>query len=318
MITEMMNWLKEGEGVLKIKKNGSMYLYVKIPRNENFCFIYSQHNYYGESILTEDFKYSGMYCKTDAKIYDAQYELYSVIDESLYSGETCYGNVKEVFINEVKSKISEIIGNDRSKLTIKDEKEIKEDVHIRNLEYAREYREYNRVRELFLSNKTPDDMVFDSYCGINDFSKEMYIRYIENKNELIDEYANNWISRNQEWIFVRFLINDIIKEELQKLIDDTGNPVHTMKAVMDSLKDADCKTVNVTTVINSVEFTFKTAAECLREDCGNHYWTWNIVASDRRKFEEVYGRNADYAPKDITKITYGKKVLYEVKNKAAI
>lgn len=137
--------------------------------------------------------------------------------------------------------------------------------------------------------------------------------YIENKGVLIEEYANGWIAKNQEWMFVRFLINDVIKEELEKMIEDTGNPVHVMKAVMDSLKGTEFKTVNVTTVINGVEFTFKTDASELRRDCGSHYWTGYIAASDRRKFAELYGRNADYAPQDITRITYGKKVIYEVK-----
>ena len=68
---------------------------------------------------------------------------------------------------------------------------------------------------------------------------------------------------------------------------------------------------HVTISKNGTEFTFKTEAFSLRGDCGSHYNSWSIVAADRRKFEELFGRSADYTPEEILRITYARNVLYE-------
>ena len=43
----------------------------------------------------------------------------------------------------------------------------------------------------------------------------------------------------------------------------------------------------------------------------DYYSTWNIVAADRRKFEQRFGRHAEYYPQEILLITYARSVLYE-------
>ena len=37
----------------------------------------------------------------------------------------------------------------------------------------------------------------------------------------------------------------------------------------------------------------------------------DIPASDRKEFERLFGRYADYNAEDITKITYGRNTIYE-------
>ena len=58
------------------------------------------------------------------------------------------------------------------------------------------------------------------------------------------------------------------------------------------------------------ELTFKTAANSLTGH-RNYYSTYDIPAQDRREFERLFGRGANYSAEDITRITYGKKTLYE-------
>ena len=43
----------------------------------------------------------------------------------------------------------------------------------------------------------------------------------------------------------------------------------------------------------------------------SYYSTYDIPASDRRKFEELFGRQADYTAEDVTRITYGRNTIYE-------
>ena len=36
-----------------------------------------------------------------------------------------------------------------------------------------------------------------------------------------------------------------------------------------------------------------------------------MIAADRRRFFECFGRNAEYKPEEILRITYGRSILYE-------
>ena len=87
--------------------------------------------------------------------------------------------------------------------------------------------------------------------------------------------------------------------------------MHTLRAIMTAMNASPAKTVTVTIFKDGKAFSFKTEASDLRRDCGSHYNSWNIAASDRRAFAERFGRNADYAPEEILRITYGKRTLYE-------
>ena len=86
---------------------------------------------------------------------------------------------------------------------------------------------------------------------------------------------------------------------------------HIIAAIKRVLEKNTYKTVNVTTEIDGKELTFKAAASDLNRDPCGTYSSWNILAQDRVKFEELYGRHAGYRPHDIIKITYGKTAIYE-------
>ena len=71
------------------------------------------------------------------------------------------------------------------------------------------------------------------------------------------------------------------------------------------------QTVNVTICKEGKEMTFKYEARYLRYDCGRCYSTWNMPTSSRWQFDDLYGKGAELYPTDITRITYGRKVIYE-------
>ena len=325
MKTELMEWewLKNGEGVMKIKTGGGAYFYMKVPYNEQFDYIFAQRNYRGENIMADKFEYAGIYGKTAGRIYDAQYCMSALTeflrDTPVESGHD-YDAFEEQFYMEVNAKINAMIKNDRSILSIKSESEITDFFCKRDLESAREYRETDRVRQLFLAGKTADDIVFNPcYSGTGyakenfprNFSYDDYIGYMTNKSMMITGYATDWIAANQEYMLTKFLINDIIREELRKIAGDKTHELHAIKGIMDGFNRIECKTVNVTVSINGVECVFKTEASQFYRDCHRHYWGHNIVAADRAKFEALFGRNSNYGPLDIIRITYGKKTLYE-------
>ena len=99
-------------------------------------------------------------------------------------------------------------------------------------------------------------------------------------------------------------------EQYQALMQDTGNPIHRMKAITDAVKASGAKTVAATVQKDGMELTFRAVANSLTGH-RNFYSTYNIPAQDRRIFEQMFGRYADFCAEDITRITYGKRTLYE-------
>lgn len=89
------------------------------------------------------------------------------------------------------------------------------------------------------------------------------------------------------------------------------NPVHIVRQIMAVVNSSGAKTVNVTVRKDGKELTFKTETGDLRRDCTGGYSHWHMIAADRRRFFECFGRNAEYRPEEILRITYGRSVLYE-------
>lgn len=102
-----------------------------------------------------------------------------------------------------------------------------------------------------------------------------------------------------------------MKKELQSIYDDPGHILHRVKAIIDAVQESGAKTVNVTINKEDKDFTFKYETRSLTFAPDSYYSTYNMKASDRREFENMFGRNADFYPKEITKITYGRNVIYD-------
>jgi len=304
MKDNLREWLQSGQPRFIDKINKDTTHYFRIPRDDVFDYLFRQSNYNKEKLQPDKLEYTGIFNKLDNQVYDAQ------IDALTSDPSNTYRKLRDVFEKEVKDRINRIINNDRSILAVTDVSEITNIALKRNIEYAQEYRNSDYVRKLFLGGCTPEDIVYESDYIAEKFTSEDYLDYIIDKESVIDGFAVKWIENNQEDIFAEFISNDITKEELQKTIDNPDNMLHTIKEIMDIMKDTDCKTVNVTTIIDGKEMTFKAEADTLRRDCKYNYSSWNLPASDRRAFEEFYGRNTNYTPNNIVCIKHGKNILY--------
>ena len=107
----------------------------------------------------------------------------------------------------------------------------------------------------------------------------------------------------------QFLENDALLAEYQALIQDTGSPIHRMKAITDALNSSNAKMVTVTVQKGEGELTFKMEASQMK---GHHayYSSYYIPAADRRRFQQVFGRSADFKAEDVIRITYGRNTIY--------
>ena len=125
------------------------------------------------------------------------------------------------------------------------------------------------------------------------------------------EAAKAYIEEHQENILAQFYNNALLRKELQKIYDDPGHILHRVKAIIDAVTQSGAKTVNVTINKEDKDFTFKYETRTLTVAPSSYYSSYNIKASDRREFENLFGRRADFYPNEITKITYGRNVIYD-------
>lgn len=212
----------------------------------------------------------------------------------------------EEICGRVNRRVEEIIGNDRSNLPVR---EIADTLMLRDLQYYQEYGAKEEAVRCLFGGRVPDGQFHSSYT-LDTLPEAAFLAYIQDPEGFIQTEANIHIKTNQEKFLLQFMKNDASLAEYQALMQDTGNPIHRMKAITEAVKASGAKTVTVTVQRDGKELAFKTAASSLTGH-RNFYSTLDIPAMDRREFEWLFGRYSDYKAEDITRITYGRNTIYE-------
>ena len=207
---------------------------------------------------------------------------------------------------KINQRVEEIIANDRSNLPTQI---VSSGQAKRDLQYYQDYGAKETVICQIFANQAPDGQFHSDYI-LNELPEAAFMAWLQDPEGFIETEAEQYIKINQEKFLLQFLKDDALLAEYQALMQDTENPIHRMKAITEALKASGAKTVTVTVEKDGKELTFKTAANSLTGH-RNYYSTYDIPAQDRREFERLFGRSANYSAEDIIRITYGKKTLYE-------
>lgn len=145
---------------------------------------------------------------------------------------------------------------------------------------------------------------------MGDLPETAFLAYLRDPDGFIQTEADQHIKSRSETFLLQFMKNDALLTEYQALVQDTGSPLHRMKAITEAVSSCGAKMVTVTVQKAGEQLTFKTEADQLK-GYRNNYSTYRIPAADRREFERLFGRYADYTAEDIVKITYGRNTIYE-------
>ena len=288
MNRQFETWLRSGEtNLLFLKLERESYIFLRLPKRPGFDYLFAQRQYRGDGALrADDFEYVGIYNAADGLVYDAGYPLIHAegLDDTL--AERSKGCLRKRLKQDVRALVERRVAGDRSNLAIR---ELTDAQSLERLEQYRKYRAQPAARELILGGLTPEDAGFSCHYRPDQWTEDTLFDYLADPLG----YA---------------------EREAERFWADAENPVHTVRRIMDAVTFTDAKTVTVTIHKDGQDFTFKTEASVLRRDCTNTYGTWYIVAADRREFERRFGRSAEYAPGEIVRITYARKVLYEAEN----
>ena len=281
--------------LVKLNKNpGVDYLYQSTVGKDNSISWDNRLMFCGVS----DIKNQALYLTegTMHSLTDGQYPLVTQAGPSM---------VKEI-CDRLNQRVEEIIANDRNNLPVR---EVIGEMALRNLHYYQEYGAKEEAVRQFFNDEVPDGQFHSNYA-MDGLREAAFLAYIQDPDGFIQAEAEKHIKANQEKFLLEFLENDALLAEYQALIQDTGKPIHRMKAITEAVKASGGKAVTVTVQKDGQELTFKAEASSLT-GCRSYYSTYDIPASDRRTFEELFGRHADYTAEDITRITYGRNTIYE-------
>lgn len=305
---EFQRWLNVGYGPFTVWQEGkALVMFSSLGKTPSVNYLYRIFPAQDNSISWDSrMLFCGVYDTEHGSLYLAKDSL-----RIFTSGE--FPLVSEVgpsMAGEISRRIRQLvegtIANDQNNLSIQ---EITGRQALHDLQYYREHGARNEALSRFFSGDAPDG-VFRSGYTLEELPEAAFMAYMRNPEGFIQKEAKQYIRINQEKFLLQFLMNDALLTEYQALVQDTGSAVHRMKAITDAVKDSGAKAVNVTIQKDGAELTFKTAADSLTGHRG-YYSTYYIPAQDRREFERMFGRNADYNADEITRITYGKKTIYE-------
>ena len=212
----------------------------------------------------------------------------------------------ETISGRINQRVEEIIANDRNNLPVQ---EISGWQALNELRYYREYGAKGEAVERFFNSKEPDGQFHSGY-KLDSLPETVFLAYLQDPEGLVQTEAEQHLKINQEKFLLQFLKNDALLEEYQALVQDADSSIHRMKAIADAIKFSGAKTVTVTIQKAGEELSFRTGITPLRGYCSS-YSTSYIAAADRREFERLFGRHSDYKAEDITRITYGRNIIYE-------
>lgn len=308
---ELKEWLNTPGSMQLIKsdKHNSDVL-VKIPYKQDFDLLFCSHVWNADNLkLNEKLEIAGLYYRKDGCIYNSSYSFRSCCEDTDIIIEYSH---KEDFAKKltelVKAKVEEIIDNKRSNLTIK---ELTDGYLLNQMQYYSEYGAARDAKKAFIKGDEVSDIVYKCPYSVDSMSDADYIQFIVDKEPLIEREANEYIEKHQENMLAQFYNNTLLRKELKALYDDPDNILHRVKAIIDAVKESGAKTVNVNINKEDKEFTFKYETRTLTVAPDSYYSSYNMKASDRREFENLFGRNANFYPSEITQITYGRNVIYD-------
>ena len=305
---DFRRWLDGGNGPLAVQtgeKDSTLLL--KLGKSPPVDYLYRMDLGRDGSISWDSLlKFCGAYDTEHQSLYLMEDSLNCLAHDPAPFVVTTGQSMTEELCGRINRHVEKIIANDRSNLSCQ---KITDPCEVRNLQYYQEYKAREEAIEMIFNGKTPDGQFHSTYT-MEELPETTFMAWLQDPENFIQTEAEVYSKRNQEKFLLQFLKNDALWEEYQAIAQDPDNPLHRVKAIFDAIKTSGAKTVTVTVQKNGEELSFRTGTTPLM---GHHnsYNTSHIAAADRREFERLFGRHASYTAEDITRITYGKKTLYE-------
>lgn len=301
-MSNFIKFLKSDEKVFVVGNEKEKKICVKIPYFiEGWESLYSGHTY---DYYEKELKMNGFYNPKEQKIYAPSWYLKYDMGEEVVNGISYDGEQIETELREkVLAKLEE-------KYQKKDYATPKKE-SMEKYNYRLTYGVETRARSMFLCGEEEVGYDFELKFSINNI-----LKFILNKEKEVQEFADKYFS-DEEHVASYICMKSYIKETYKKLeemkAEAKENGLEKLKNIRNAMLP-DIKTVTVTILKDGKTFSCKVSANRIKyfESLNDWISSWDISpVKDREKFYELFGKHSDIRVKDIIKIEYNRKTLYE-------
>ena len=251
-------------------------------------------DYLGFLGIDRDLKYCGIYDIKKEILFDVKYNLRDALG---LSWDDC---------------IFKDISNIKKELIFKLNDSINEYVFINQEEFYDAAKDY----EGYINKKNVEADFINGYTNykyssnISDLSTDDILKCLDNENYIFD-LAYDHIQKNKKYIGERLKDIDLQNDYLESIIRDKNHSLYKAKKIKESLGNTDIVNVHVFINKKGIDYDFKYDRTSLIYSLSNSYISvYNMTASERKEYEEIFGRNTAFNFKDIYKIEYRNKPIY--------
>ena len=303
----LQQWLEAGTTPLMFHYDErDAVMFTRLERAPNVSYLYSVPLDQNDHVSWRDgLAFCGVYDAQHSALYLTESALYSITKGQARFVEESIPSMAEEISDRINRRVEEIIANDRTNLSVRT---ITGASELRNLQYYQEHGARESMIQQFFNDDVPD-IQFHSDYKLKELPEAAFTAYIQDPENFVQSEAKQYIKANEEKFLLQFLENDALQSEYEALMQDTDSPIHRMKAITDAINSCGGKTVNVTIQKGGKELTFKMEAHQMK-GYRTYYSSFGIPAADRRIFEQMFGRYADFCAEDVAMITYGRNTIY--------
>lgn len=260
-------------------------------------------------------EYVGIFSHIDQTMYDVHWTGYvltpdRLIDSSSYTADGMLNAVKE----KAKEKIWDMLNDPVSDFPVKTLADVTDPKLIAIYENFLENRLNAAAIRSFVDAKD-----YEFYFDPNLYWEDAAIcRYILDPDQFISETVEELISKNAEDYYLQYIKITAIKRRSEEIQKDPTHPAQAARKVKEAIEEyrskKEIKTVTIVLLDkDEEEVAFKIEADSLIRHLltGFDDWTLADVKSRQLFLDRMADPRGNYHPKDIIRITYGKKVLYD-------
>ena len=272
-------------------------LLIRVPLDDETDVLYLLSGY-GDTpvLLNGNAEYAGVYSRLRDELHNVGYDLREAVEDR-------YATDRESTVKLIEIRASrlvvEMVGSGPVEVT--DESE--------GVNYDEDYyMKYVLDKEATQHFYARTEPVFNPVVRIRDITATQYAQAINHPEEAARYWAARYIARQARYINLRLWEVPLAKQKLAEL-EATKGEHHLRRVIAESIGDE--KTVRVDVERDGTALTVRMEASELKRADSNYYASWHMDAPSRKAFTEAFGRSADLHARDIVRIAYAKRVLYE-------
>lgn len=302
---------------------------IKIKYNNNIDFIYIPS--YGDFEYGSKLEFIGMFEKNTRKLYGNSFYLQGTYYQNIYSSlfECSISEIYDKIIKETNILLDSYIEKNRTKLM-----KLSQNLFDKFISFDENYKEIKRgaIEDYIYNKESNITFSVDSYKHEYE-TKDIIMQYIQNPLETVkrvyNEYVNNtekeeslrWYENNnpyykvtvKEYIGVRLHQQEFYEKLRKELKKDSNNEYRKKHEIMQSIKNLDAKFITITVKHNDKFCTFKYPQNLLYN---MDFYEWHIPDLKIREqmenlYKDISWNKDEIFMKEIVKIEYSRKVLYE-------